>query len=365
MSIIRILLLFHCFLIAKLCAAQTTESFSNHIGYRAGIGFITNHSPSMLYYTNQHIAHHEITFEESNFLDSDWGSEYPNSNYGFGLSIYDFNTNVIGQGVSFYPYLNFRLLNKEKLQFIFRTAIGLGYIEKPYDEINNYKNSAIGTRLNLYFNFLGELRWQFHQQFALSIASDFGHFSNTSFQKPNLGINIPSLNAGLYYSFGEKRQKTKPVEPEFSPKSFITEASAALGFNEVYPANGDKYLAKFLALHRVKKLNPKSSIYYGMEFFQNPAVSEVLKRDSIKTGKDWEASQIGIAIGHYLHLGKFALGNTLGYYLKNENPYYTKMYFGVSGNYSFTKRSTAFINLKTHKAEAEYLLIGIRFKLHE
>lgn len=353
------------FLYSSMLLSQDKEYYPNRISYRMGYGFITNHSPSMLYYTDRHISHQEITFEKANFLNSAWGREYPNSSYGIGLSYFDLETNILGKAWSVYPYLNFNILKREKVQIHFRTSIGLGYVSRPYDEISNYKNSAIGSRINLYFNFLGEFRWRFSEHYALSFAADFGHFSNTSFQKPNLGINIPTANLGLAYYFGEKQVKANPEANSFSPKKTQTELSLGLGMNEIYPANGEKYLAKAISLYRVKPLNFKSSIFYGLDLFHNPAITEELKRDSIRIDKNWETAQVGLSVGHYLHLGNFALGNTIGYYLKNENPYYTSLYFGISGNYRFNPKTSAFIQLKTHRAEAEYLLLGLRLKLHE
>lgn len=344
--------------------AQTTTEFKNVLSYRMGYGFITAHDNTMLYYTGQHISHHEVTFEKSNFLNTKWQQEFPKSNFGYGISYYDFSTDVLGSALSVYPYLNFSLWSQRKLQWKLRTAIGCGLLTQPYDEKTNYKNSAIGSRFNLYFNFLTELRWRFSNQFSYSLALDFGHFSNTSFQKPNLGINIPTLNTGMIYYFGEKKVKNELDDQSFiKPKAFF-EFTAGIGANEIHPANGNKYFVKSLSLNRVHHVNAKSSLLYGIDFFHNPAITELLKRNEVYINEGWQTTQIGIGIGHYLHVGNFSLGNTLGYYVKNEYNEYTSLYFGISGNYDFSTRTKTFIQLKTHKAEAEYLLVGLRFKLN-
>lgn len=349
--------------IGKTCVSQENTKYIHSIGIRSGYGFITTHNSTMLYFTNQHIPKLELTYEKTNNRAKAWENEYQNSNFGLGLSNFAFNNPILGTATAIYPYMNINLLGKNRLQWKFRGAIGMGYISKPFDEKTNYKNSAVGSSLNLYFSFFTELSYQLTPKFSINTAVDFSHFSNSSYRKPNLGINIPSINLGLKYHVGKSQEITQAIKPELKDKKTHLEIGGAYTFHQIYPIGGKTYHAKNLSLSLVKRINYKSSLIASIDYFHNTAIQDELARDTIFVSEGWGSSQIGIGIGHYLHFGKFSMGNHIAYYLKNENIFLRPFYIGFSGNYQLSDRLKGFVCLKTHLAKAEYLLIGFKYQL--
>lgn len=358
-----ILILLSIFLLEQSGFSQDSSKFVHSFSFRTGYGFITTHNTTMLYFTNQHMPKLELTYEKINTRNKAWENEYQHANFGMGISNFIFQNEIIGNATALYPFLNFNLLGKNKLQWKFRTAIGMGYITKPFNEKSNYKNSAIGSPINLYFSFLTELNYQISQRLSINTAIDFSHFSNSSFRKPNLGINIPSINLGLRYHVGKKQEIPIPNKPIVEDTKIHIELAGAYSFHEIYPIGGKTYHTKNLSLNLVKRVNFKSSFIASVDYFHNPAIHDELARDSIYVNKGWGSTQIGIGIGHYLHLGRFSMGNHIGFYLKNENVFLRPYYNGFSGNYELNKNMKFFICLKTHLAKAEYLLIGFKYQL--
>ncbi len=319
----------------------------------------------MLHFTGQHILQHEFSFEKENDQSKTWHEQYPGSNFGFAVSFMSLNTKVLGNGIAMFPYLNFPIKKSEKFVWKLRLAAGIGHIDKPFDWEKNYKNTAIGSRLNIFFNIQSELDYQIHKKHHIAIGSSFSHFSNTSFQQPNLGINL--LGAHLAYSYrfnkesksGDEREHSIPFVNRYS----FWDVSFGLGISETFPGIEKKHLSENLSIYRMKRYSKRSSLGLGIDGYHSPAQSEMLERDSIFINKGWESSQFGLGINHFLHIGKFAMISKVGYYMKTKNEELGKVYSGFGGYYQFNPKWACYFLAKTHQAKAEYLLLGIRFQL--
>lgn len=70
----------------------------------------------------------------------------------------------------------------------FKLCCGAGYISKVFDRIENNKNTAIGSHINVFINFTYGFRWKLHRNFSIDGGLSFMHFSNASFMAPKFGI---------------------------------------------------------------------------------------------------------------------------------------------------------------------------------
>jgi hypothetical protein len=350
-------------LFKSMCSAQEQEIFPYQLDIKRGHGFIITHNPTMEYLTQQALEKLEVSFEKNTFGQRPWQQRYGFPRIGASFNYYDFNNpQHLGKGYSLAPYLNFILKSGSSISLRLKTAIGIGYISQPFDPEENFKNIAIGSHFNIFFSVLAESEWKITSKMGLLLGLNFAHFSNTSFQKPNLGINLPTVEAGLYTRWG-KAQTQKRATQSFTKTKAHWRLGLGAGVNEVNPPEEKKYLATAFYLSREKTLNLKSSIGGNLDLFYNPAQIRALKSDSIYVNKGWENMQIGLSFYHVFHFGQLESYAQAGYYLKTKNEELGNFYHVVGGRLKLSDHVSAFTAIKTHFAKAEYLLFGINLKL--
>ena len=348
-----------------LTNAQEQDSVPTYkIGLRTGVGFIIPHNRRMSFVAYQHIGKREIYLEKNTFGQQAWHHRYGFPKMGLSLTYYQLNNSRhLGNAFSFAPYVNFALLNRRKLDLHLRTALGGGYLEKPFDVESNHKNTAIGSKFNLYFSISFEANIDLYKNIGISFGASFSHFSNTAFQKPNLGINIPTIESGLYYRLGKKRQLILKEEDKLKNRQSSWVLTTGGGMNQTLRTVDKKHFANALLIGREKQVNYKSSIGASLDLFHNPGRRKSAALDSINIRKGFENIQFGLSLYHVLHMGRLNVIAQTGYYIRSKDKDVGNIYQMIGGRIKVNHRWNGFFALKTHLARAEYLLVGISYQL--
>lgn len=362
----KILLSFLCIVLCSTECSFTQEGNNTtayRIGLNTGMGFIMTHSPSMKYITAQHIGKQELYFEKSTDGSKIWSQRYGFPEIGLGLSRFQLNNKAhFGNALALAPYFNFTLTENSWARLTLKPALGIGYVQKPFDVAENHKNVAIGSQINLFFSVSLNGEFDISETFGINLAAYFSHFSNTSFQKPNLGINIPTIESGVYYRFGDNVIQRKLPEEKYERKKANWMLLGGFGINEVTAGN-KKYLASSLSISREKQVNYKSSLALSLDFYYNSSQIESLRADSIYIDHGIDNLQVGLSFYHVLHFGKFGVISQAGYYLKSEDESLTRYYQLAGGRIQLNERLSGYFGLKTHFARAEFLLVGLNYRL--
>lgn len=351
--------------VSLLCAQSDTVQRLHSISLRTHYGFMLTNSQILDYITHQHLRAYEISIEQQTSGSKDWHSIYGLPKVGMALYITDYDKKEqLGTAYALYPYLDFKIKSGRIHKINFRAGAGLAYLSKVFHQENNRKNLAVGSKLNLSFGFQLASEWMLSPSLQLSTGIALTHFSNTSYQKPNQGLNLPTAHLALKYSFGEVVVKEERELPQLQGEKWETSLHAALAVNEIYPAGGEKYLAKILSLNVDKRTGLKSRWGGNLDLFYNPANIQIMKNDSTPLSSDIKNIQVGIGISHNLIIGNFGLYTLAGYYLssknkKNDGPFYHK----VGGRYMLNEKWILNLMLKTHFASAEFLEIGVGLKI--
>ncbi|MBL4708335.1 MAG: acyloxyacyl hydrolase [Flavobacteriales bacterium] len=346
--------------------AQKDSTRQYNIGFNTGYGFVLPHSPVINFLANRHISQNEIYIEQQSFGKKAWQNRYSLPSIGILISKFDLkNKKHIGQTYTFSPYLKFRLTKGNRFNLQFRPSIGLGYIEKPFEEDNNFKNSAIGSYINMFISISINGNLKLHKYLSLNAALNLSHLSNTGFKTPNLGFNMLSASTGIKYSIGRTNAIRRFAEEKLEAQKAYWQINTSVGLNEINPPNGKKYLAKALFLSRERKLNHKSTIGAGIDIFYNPAQRALLRQDSTFIGKG-DNVQIALSVSHILHFGRLSFTGQISYYLKTENKELGNIYHVFGGRWAINERYNILFLGKTHIDKAEYVMIGFGLKLgHE
>ena len=242
---------------------------------------------------------------------------------------------------------------------------------KKYNPDSNPKNNAIGSYMNGFVNL--SLQWhKYFKNWHIGTSIDFGHFSNSAMKVPNLGLNLPSLTFNVGYDLRQRFRYTWS-------KLEAIECSLQ---NEEYNIRMADHLRLFL-IGSAKQNIPK------YETVRSRPVIAIMALYSLKVGKRWKLDfgldaifnggnqyhqdtiahtvgqtlQFGAYVGGSIHYNKAEFAVGLGAYFWSPVHPYGYIYNRLGFRYHFTKKISGLIAIKAHLAVADYLEIGIGYKL--
>jgi hypothetical protein len=119
---------------------------------RVNYGFLINHHLEMQIF-NSHFPSFEINLGKETFGERRWQRmySYPFVGAGYWYSHLG-NSPYLGSAHALFPYVNYPLVRDIKHELNFRFGLGLAYLTKRFDRIDNYKYLAIGSHVNAAVN---------------------------------------------------------------------------------------------------------------------------------------------------------------------------------------------------------------------
>ncbi len=346
------------------------------VGVRGHYGFIMPHRRGMRHLVKGHIRSGALVLERPTRGAKEWQSEYMRPSWGLTLVYTDLgNPEMLGKGIAFFPYLDFPLWRKGRGGLFFRAGSGFGWIEKPFDRLENPKNIAIGSQGNITFDFMLHAKLGLPGPWSISAGFSFDHFSNMAVQMPNLGINLPSLQLGLFRGLGPprelKEQKGAPRSLDLDKRGMREDEppwryslAIAGGVKGVAPPNGRLFPALSLMGFVGRDISAKSQLGVGPDIEWNSSLRYLISEERSE-GKELPVThdgRIGVKAAYALVIGRLRLIGQWGVYLHNEygeqGPFYHR--FGVRYD---LRRWVINGTLKTHFAKADHFELGIGYRL--
>lgn len=340
---------------------------STQVGVQIHGGYLIPHRPSLVYLRQGHSTGFNLTITKTTAREKSWQRAYngPITGFDFGY-LNTGNTEELGVVYSANRIINLPLGKTPQSIFRLRLGGGLGYVTQHFHKYDNVKNAAIGSNLNISI-LLGLTAHKNFGQWGLNCGLRFQHFSNGSFTKPNLGINIPTLYLGV--SLGNSitnREITQPSEATASieKKKFAHKILFALGTKSIGGVNNTLYGAWNIAYELRKNISEKFSWNLFTDLGYNNSHSALLRKDNEPVESFAKRLQIGAGIGIYNHYGNTAVFLQTGFYaqsklLSNEGIIYNK--FGIEQK--INDRFSAQILLKSHLAKADYFALACVYTL--
>lgn len=357
-------LLFFPFMVSGSHTNNPGDSAKYITGIKIHYGFVMSHHKNIRHLTTGHFPAFEICFAKQTRGEKPWHQLYKYPLTGISFWCADFaNPKMLGSAAAVFPYMNFPLAGKNRTSLNFRFGAGLGYLSKKFDRIDNYKNIAIGSHLNVCVNMGYELRWKPFKNIVFSGALGITHFSNGAFKTPNLGINIPALNFGIAYSpaFAAPRNLIIKEPLPLAIKKPEIQAILSGGMKELYPAYGDKYGAFSFSANYLMPFGQKRKTGPGIDFFWEFSNIRTLKRKDIAVNHDYEVIRPGIHIGHQLEFSHLYFITEAGYYLYAKDKSDGMLYSRLALRYRLNSSLLLNLSLKTHFAKADFVEWGIGY----
>lgn len=339
-------------------------------------GLITQHTSKLTIDNSGVTVGVSCNFQFQTYGTKVWQQLHNYPQVGLETAYFRFgNPSQLGQAFGLLPNLTFTFIDKPSWKFRSTVGMGIGWLTKHYDPINNPQANAIGSHLNNYtsFRFFVEREWKPSWKWMTGIS--FSHFSNGSTQLPNYGLNIPALLLSFNYSPTPlKAQDFRIIDsiPRFRKWGLMVEASAAR--QELFRPNGPKYPVYNLAFAVTFRRKYHHRNFLGTEFEYNYFVynfynfykflEQYDERQTKRTGR-----RIMIFGGHDFEFGQTSFGIQAGVYIGPDkyllqNPWYNKLslkyhfhLFGENGIKPYLA-----LHMKAHMAIAEYISAGVGFK---
>jgi hypothetical protein len=267
------------------------------------------------------------------------------------------------------PFINFPLYKHKNLTAGFRLALGLGYLTKPFDRINNYKNLAIGSHYNAAVNLMFEARYRLNYYISITGGISLQHFSNGSLKLPNYGLNLPLLNLGVALRPFKENQNIDdrfyaPTEPyeAIIYKSMEFNVGALVGYKNMKAVYGKNFTVFHVFENTFFRISKKSKVGFGLDFSYDLSHIRILESNGDTVDNKFKIIRPGINGAYQLVMSRVGLIFNLGFYLagleKSNGPLYEKFAF----QYNFTKDFFTTVMLKVHWGRADYIGFGLGYK---
>ena len=354
--------------ISFLHAQKTTTYWDVDFAY----GSVLKHKKSLGHLATAHPELYTISWFTTAPKDN-WKQKYNYPDWGLTLLHQEFNNPILGNVTALNYSNTFYLLNRNNTnQLNLGMGLGFGYSTMPLDFETNNQNIAISSPISFSVHLKANYE---HPNLFRNIGFSTGflltHYSNSSYKKPNSGINSIFLNVGLSYRpilqennlYPSKTAATKikkqPISIDLSLEGAIHELRARLGAKPVLVFGATAH----------KRVSQKSSLTLGVAYFHswaNKDLADFIYHTNTENvnRKLKDFKQIGISIGHELLFDQWIFNNSVGYYaynpLKETPSVYQKLGFKYRINHS--KFSVGFV-IKVHNFKADYTSLGVHYQI--
>lgn len=197
-----LLLLFTTFLSAQEIENDTITITKNPYSFSAGVEY------GSILPTNKYLSNHDrINYLGYSFQalkqssgNKDWEKLYNHPKYGIGFFTYDFlNDKEMKNPFAIYGIYNSTIKQWQKLKWDYNVNFGISFNAKPFNQAENYLNTSVGTKTNMFISAGTGLSYELSNHFDLGLNLKFNHLSNGASKLPNKGLNSLAAQMSLTY----------------------------------------------------------------------------------------------------------------------------------------------------------------------
>jgi hypothetical protein len=358
-----------------LCVASTftlqaqeknIENNPFELSFRTHYGFLAYHHNEMRILQQRHLSAFEIAFTHQPSQDKKWAASFGYPELGIMFIHFDLGSpTYLGQAYCIMPTFNFTLSGRDsRSAFFFRLAPGIGYVTKTFNRVTNYKNIGISTHLNAAINFLGEYRYTISDRLNVKAGISLSHLSNGSFEKPNAGLNMPTMYMGMGYRFQSKHFfHSKLNTDSLSVNKHLFTIVGIGGAKQDNPIGSKRYPVWSISGELTWPSRPFQRFGFGLDYMHDGSNKENLQSNGIPVHSNIEVMRIGANLRYEFQVGRASINLGIGPYLyrldKTGGPFYERLAL----RYFFAQNIFGQIALKTHWGNADYVEYGVGIRL--
>ncbi len=328
-------------------------------------GTLMPHHESIAYAMNSNISGLELILTTDTYGRSAWDSLYrfPRIGIGYNYSTLG-NSEIFGSSHALFGFVDVPFIrNPGKFNIYYQFSIGLAYLTKSFDVVDNPLNLAISSGLNLYGDLKFTARYSINRKNEIAMGFSLTHFSNGKMGTPNLGLNSFNLALGYHHEIKGVSQSHRISHPFLSFSKHSGDIVISAGFKVDDQATTSKYLISTLVADYIFAPGPKYAFGAGTDLFYDQSLGPNVAEQEGETYTQLDLVQFGMHLGIYARYGKIRITGHVGTYLVAEYYKYTRFYTRIGMRYSISNKVFLNIALKAHYAIADYVEWGIGYRI--
>lgn len=220
--------------------------------------------------------------------------------------------NIIGNAIAINPYVEPFFAHFNNIHLSYRFSLGTAWLRKPYHPENNALNLFYSTHINFTAIAAVAMHYNITSLLSFTLSGNYNHISNGGIQRPNKGINFPTLSLGADYSFSstEYRYRDK-VDAALYTKTWYYHTSLFVTEKTKNNTNTTKYPVYGIYSDVSHLVGRISAAGIGIEGENNHSVRENIE----DAGLSLDHKRLSVLVGHYLLIGRFSFSQHIGIYL--------------------------------------------------
>jgi hypothetical protein len=342
--------------------ASTKPSFlkNTSVGSRFYYGSYLTTKAKAEYIRDSYSYYGEVFIQHQTDGSEDWQKSHRLPKWGIAFLYGNSGSKqYIGRVTALYAYMNVPLIKTKRYTGSFLLGTGPCWVTKPYDIHLNPKNTLIGTHLNAFISTQLQNEIALSDRLFLNAGISFIHFSNGGTTLPNLGLNIPSLFAGIRYAFNKPTIIHKEYNKVFS-RSTDFKVFTTISLKQAPSVGGNHYAINTLQVEAARRLTRNYSLGGGVHFFYNRSLSYFPLENPLVDKRYGKKFQIATYASYEHFFGKLSLPIQAGVYIYN-NHKSPLVYQQVGLRYAFSRHWSAELFLKSELGKADFMHTGIGY----
>jgi hypothetical protein len=294
---------------------------------------------------------------------------------------------LMGRGHALYTNLSNDFFRSNRHSFFYDLGMGLGWVTRTFDPVENPLQNAMSSRLNVYVD--ARAGYRFHWNGAWSLGVQLFHFSNAANRKPNSGMNFFGYFIGYSTAFPTRNFPSDPEKLKMNEKRDHQLLVGGLisqhqhSYQDPHDFIANVFVEKNFQLSRNYRLGIGGQVFYEAyekiyhrwaRKWGNQEIREANWTEGVSTGiyisNEWVLDRFSI----FLHKGVYTSGNfreftTIADYAEggifehrirfNQSVFFHRLGY----RYKINNHLTAQLSMLTHFAKARYTEIGIVYRL--
>ncbi len=312
----------------------------------------------------------DINFISHTYGRKAWEQRRHYPRIGFAITGINYGIDsVYGKVFGFYPNITLPLLSGKKLEWTLRLGNGVGYVTKQYSRVNpvNTTNVAVSSRLNDFILFISDANYHVNKHWDVKAGAFITHISNGSVRKPNLGINVTGVSAGITYFPVTSRPAR--LERDLKPLSnrYLLQLRYGMSLVSSNTAGGPLYPVYVGTGYVSRRWHSHNKAFAGLDYSYHKNIYTQLRDNRLEAGNEAQQSyKSAIIAGNEFMLGRVGISVQAGVYLNHAYRHREDVYEKVSAIYYFAlkergpiKEFFLFTSLKSHLNVAEMGELGL------
>lgn len=355
--------LIFCFLFFQFNLKAQREFLSNSSVYIGGTyGRVIPEYQLFNYLVIQPTSGIELSFHKKTTGKSYWEKIYhlPEAGITFQFNSMG-NPDVFGNEIALYPFCQFTPLRRVKFQLYHQFGLGLGFATKRFDLTDNFENVAVGSHLNIHFNFKLGARFKVSPKLELNTGLSFLHYSNANMAEPNIGMNSANIFVGVNIPTGRQDEIINSVIPELEKRNEYAIIYAA-GGKHTRALQQTVYFTSSLSLEYKRHWKRKFHPGLGVDLFFDSSTKTEMTVNPDANYKPSDDFRTGIHLSQEIVYDRFSFILQEGVYLGlTDRVNFKTMYNRAIVRWKINEKFLVHISMKSHLHILDYPECGFGY----